>query len=191
MIQQNGSARFEKQGISVTFSPDTVNGWKINAEDEIQIGIEKTSETAFSLRIFVRGEEVTEVPGTVVEFQTSVFSEFKSPETVKAEDVQGNQYAVNYQEKQNVLRMEINQTGDYFLTDGKSESIGNQTDEESVEAVSDGEDTGFTEEESVSEEKTEQKAEASAKQFLMIILTLPAVCILVAAIIFAIRKKRR
>ena len=51
--------------------------------------------------------------------------------------------------------------------------------------------TGFTEEESVSEEKTEQKAEASAKQFLMIILTLSAVCLLVAAIIFAIRKKRR
>ena len=191
MIQQNGSARFEKQGISVTFFPDTVNGWKINAEDEIQIGIEKTSETAFSLRIFVRGEEVTEVPGTVVEFQTSVFGGIQSPETVKAEDVQGNQYAVNYQEKQNVLRMEINQTGDYFLTDEKSESIGNQTDEESVEAVSDGEDTGFTEEESVSEEKTEQKAEASAKQFLMIILTLSAVCLLVAAIIFAIRKKRR
>ena len=54
----------------------------------------------------------------------------------------------------------------------KSESIGNQTDEDSVEAVSDGEDTGFTEEESVPEEKTEQKTEASAKQFLMIILTL-------------------
>ena len=194
MIQQNGSARFEKQGISVTFSPDTVNGWKINAGDEIQIGIEKTSETAFSLRIFVRGEEVIEVPGTVVEFQTSVFGGIQSPETVKAEDVQGNQYAVNYQEKQNVLCMEINQTGDYFLTDGKSESIGNQTDEESVEAVSDGEDIGFTEEpmpEEETEQKTEQKTENSAKQFLMIILTLPAVCILVAAIIFAIRKKRR
>ena len=194
MIQQNGSARFEKQGISVTFSPDTVNGWKINAEDEIQIRIEKTSETAFSLRIFVRGEEVIEVPGTVVEFQTSVFGGIQSPETVKAEDVQGNQYAVNYQEKQNVLRMEINQTGDYFLTDGKSESIGNQTDEESVKAISDGEDIGFTEEpmpEEETEQKTEQKTENSAKQFLMIILTLPAVCILVAAIIFAIRKKRR
>ena len=194
MIQQNGSARFEKQGISVTFFPDTVNGWKINAEDEIQIGIEKTSETAFSLRIFVRGEEVIEVPGTVVEFQTSVFGGIQSPETVKAEDVQGNQYAVNYQEKQNVLCMEINQTGDYFLTDGKSESIGNQTDEESVKAISDGEDIGFTEEpmpEEETEQKTEQKTENSAKQFLMIILTLPAVCILVAAIIFAIRKKRR
>ena len=65
--------------------------------------------------------------------------------------------------------MEISQTGDYFLIDGESESMGDQTDEDSVEAVSDGEDTGFTEEESVSEEKTEQKAEASAKQFLMII----------------------
>ena len=194
MIQQNGSARFEKQGISVTFSPDTVNGWKINAEDEIQIGIEKTSETAFSLRIFVRGEKVTEIPGTVVEFQASVFGGIQLPETVKAEDVQGNQYAVNYQEKQNVLRMEINQTGDYFLTDGESENIGDQTVANSVEAISDGEDIGFTEEpmpEEETEQKTEQKTENSAKQFLMIILTLPAVCILVAAIIFAIRKKRR
>lgn len=194
MIQQNGSARFEKQGISVTFSPDTVNGWKINAEDEIQIGIEKTSETAFSLRIFVRGEEVTEVPGTVVEFQISVFGGIQSPETVKAEDVQGNQYTVSYQEMQNVLRMEIGQTGDYFLTDGESENIGDQTVEDSVKAISDGEDIGFTEEPMPEEEtgqKTEQKTENSAKQFLMIILTLSAVCIVVAAIIFAIRKKRR
>lgn len=194
MIQQNGSARYEKQGISVTFSPDTVNGWKINAEDEIQIGIEKTSETAFSLRIFVRGEEVTEVPGTVVEFRISVFGGIQSPETVKAEDVQGNQYTVSYQEKQNVLRMEIGQTGDYFLTDGESENIGDQTVEDSVKAISDGEDIGFTEEPMPEEEtgqKTEQKTENSAKQFLMIILTLSAVCIVVAAIIFAIRKKRR
>ena len=191
MIQQNGSARYEKQGISVTFSPDTVNGWKINAEDEIQIGIEKTSETAFSLRIFVRGEEVTEVPGTVVEFQISVFGGIQSPETVKAEDVQGNQYTVSYQEMQNVLRMEIGQTGDYFLTDGESENIGDQTVEDSVKAISDGEDIGFTEEPMPEEEtgqKTEQKTENSAKQFLMIILTLSAVCIVVAAIIFAIRK---
>ena len=143
MLQQNGSARFEKQGISVTFSMDTVNGWKINAEDEIQIGIEKTSETAFSLRIFVRGEEVTEIPGTVVEFQTSVFGGIQSPETVKAEDVQGNQYTVSYQEKQNVLRVEIGQTGDYFLTDGESENVGDQTVEDSVEAISDGEDIGL------------------------------------------------
>ena len=186
MLQQNGSARFEKQGISVTFSTDTVNGWKINAEDEIQIGIEKTSETAFSLRIFVRGEEVTEIPGTVVEFQTSVFGGIQSPDTVKAEDVQGNQYTMSYQEKQNVLRVEIGQTGDYFLTDGESEKIGDQTVEDSVEAISDGEDIGFTE-----EPMPEEETENSAKQFLMIILTLPAVCIVVVSIIFAIRKKRR
>ena len=122
-----------------------------------------------------------------MEFQTSVFGGIQSPETVKAEDVQGNQYAVNYQEKQNVLRMEISQTGDYFLIDGESESMGDQTDEDNVEAVSDGEDTGFTEEESVPEEKTE----ASGRQLLMIIPTLLAVCIMAFAAIFVFCKKRR
>ena len=42
---------------------------------------------------------MTEIPGTVVEFQASVFGGIQLPETVKAEDVQGNQYAVNYQGK--------------------------------------------------------------------------------------------
>lgn len=184
---QNSSSNKASDAKSAEIS-DTENSV---AEDEIQIGIEKTSETAFSLRIFVRGGEVTEVPGTVVEFQTSVFGGIQSPETVKAEDVQGNQYAVNYQEKQNVLRMEISQTGDYFLIDGESESMGDQTDEDSVEAVSDGEDTGFTEEESVPEEKTEQKTEASGRQLLMIIPTLLAVCIMAFAAIFVFCKKRR
>ena len=80
------------------------------------------------------------------------------------------------------------------MTDGESENIGDQTVEDSVEAISDGEDIGFTEEpmpEEETEQKTEQKTENSAKQFLMIILILPAVCILLVAIIFAIRKKRR
>ena len=184
MIRQNGSAKFEKQGISVTFSSDTVNGWKISADDEIQIRIEKTSESAFSLRIFVRGEEVTEIPGTVVEFLTSVFDEIQSPEVVKAEDVQGNQYVVNYQEKQNILRVEISRTGDYFLTDGGSDA--NQTAEEqsaveltgsswtdgdSVEVISDREDTGVTEE--------------------SVVPALLAVCVIVLGIIFVLRKKRR
>ena len=53
MLQQNGSVRFEKQGISVTILPDTINTWKVAANDEIQMRIEKTAESAFSLRIFV------------------------------------------------------------------------------------------------------------------------------------------
>ena len=184
MIQQNGSAKFEKQGISVTFSSDTVNGWKISADDEIQIRIEKTSESAFSLRIFVRGEEVTEIPGTVVEFLASVFDGIQSPETVKAEDVQGDQYAVNYQEKQNILRVEISRTGDYFLTDGGSDADqtaeeqsaveltgSSWTDGDSVEVISDREDTGVTEESAVP--------------------ALLAVCVIVLVIIFVLRKKRR
>ena len=125
MLQQNGSVRFEKQGISVTILPETINTWKVAANDEIQMKIEKTAESAFSLRIFVRGEEVTEIPGSTVEFQTSVFGEILSPETVTVVDAQGNLCAVTWQDKQKILRVEIEKTGDYFLSD---DPAGGQTD---------------------------------------------------------------
>ena len=125
MLQQNGSVRFEKQGISVTILPDTINTWKVAANDEIQMKIEKTAESAFSLRIFVRGEEVTEIPGSTVEFQTSVFGEISSPETVTVVDAQGNLCAVTWQDKQKILRVEIEKTGDYFISD---DPAGGQTD---------------------------------------------------------------
>ena len=125
MLQQNGSVRFEKQGISVTILPEAINTWKVAANDEIQMKIEKTAESAFSLRIFVRGEEVTEIPGSTVEFQTSVFGEILSPETVTVVDAQGNLCAVTWQDKQKILRVEIEKTGDYFLSD---DPAGGQTD---------------------------------------------------------------
>ena len=43
--------------------------------------------------------------------------------------------------------------------------MGDQTDEDNVEAVSDGEDTGFTEEESVPEEKQNRKQKLPAGSF--------------------------
>ena len=152
MLQQNGIVRFEKQGISVTILPETINTWKVAANDEIQMRIEKTAESAFSLRIFVRGEEVTEIPGSTVEFQTSVFGEISSPETVAVTDAQGNLCAVTWQDKQKILRVEIEKTGDYFLSEA---SVSGQTDKtetdltessvsdadtgESAEVISDGE----------------------------------------------------
>ncbi len=152
MLQQNGTVRFEKQGISVTILPETINTWKVAANDEIQMRIEKTAESAFSLRIFVRGEEVTEIPGSTVEFQTSVFGEISSPETVAVTDAQGNLCAVTWQDKQKILRVEIEKTGDYFLSEA---SVSGQTDKtetdltessvsdadtgESAEVISDGE----------------------------------------------------
>ncbi len=152
MLQQNGSVRFEKQGISVTILPETINTWKVAANDEIQMKIEKTAESAFSLRIFVRGEEVTDIPGSTVEFQISVFGEISSPETVTVTDAHENLCAVTWQDKQKILRVEIGKTGDYFLSD---DPAGGQTDKtetnltessasdadtvESTEVISDGE----------------------------------------------------
>lgn len=152
MLQQNGIVRFEKQGISVTILPETINTWKVAANDEIQMRIEKTAESAFSLRIFVRGEEVTELPGSTVEFQTSVFGEISSPETVAVTDAQGNLCAVTWQEKQKILRVEIEKTGDYFIseasvsgqadkteTDLTEASVSDADTVESAEVISDGE----------------------------------------------------
>lgn len=139
MIQQNGSAKFEKQGISVTVSSETVNAWKVNENDEVQVRIEKTAELAFSLRIFVRGEEVTEIPGTVVKIPISVLKGIQSPETVVIEDTQGNQYAKSYQEEQKVLQVTLDKTGDYFITDGQSS---NSVQENQGEAGAD--QTGFS-----------------------------------------------
>lgn len=136
MLQQNGIVRFEKQGISVTILPETINTWKVAANDEIQMRIEKTAESAFSLRIFVRGEEVTEIPGSTVEFQTSVFGEISSPETVTVADAQGNLCAVTWQEKQKILRVEIEKTGDYFISEA---SVSDSDTVESAEVISDGE----------------------------------------------------
>lgn len=136
MLQQNGIVRFEKQGISVTILPETINTWKVAANDEIQMRIEKTAESAFSLRIFVRGEEVTEIPGSTAEFQTSVFGEISSPETVTVADAQGNLCAVTWQEKQKILRVEIEKTGDYFISEA---SVSDADTVESAEVVSDGE----------------------------------------------------
>ena len=136
MLQQNGIVRFEKQGISVTILPETINTWKVAANDEIQMRIEKTAESAFSLRIFVRGEEVTEIPGSTAEFQTSVFGEISSPETVTVADAQGNLCAVTWQEKQKILRVEIEKTGDYFISEA---SVSDSDTVESAEVVSDGE----------------------------------------------------
>ena len=152
MLQQNRTVRFEKQGISVTILPETINTWKVAANDEIQMRIEKTAESAFSLRIFVRGEEVTEIPGSTVEFQTSVFGELSSPETVTVADAQGNLCAVTWQEKQKILRVEIEKTGDYFIseasvsgqadkteTDLTEASVSDADTVESAEVISDGE----------------------------------------------------
>lgn len=117
MIQENGCAKFEKQGISVSVPEETINTWQIGENDEIQIWIEKVSDAAFSLRIFVRGEEVTEIPGTVVEFPFSIFDGGQSPETVVAEDAEGNTCTVSYMEEQKILHVEIEKTGDFFLAD--------------------------------------------------------------------------
>lgn len=198
MLQQNGIIRFEKQGISVTILPETINTWKVAANDEIQMRIEKTAESAFSLRIFVRGEEVTEIPGSTVEFQTSVFGELSSPETLTVADAQGNLCAVTWQEKQKILRVEIEKTGDYFIseasvsgqadkteTDLTESSVSDADTGESAEVISDGEADSTMEKEVNAEGLSEKQKRETGK--ICRLLSIAAVGLILLLIL---RKKR-
>ena len=217
MIQQNGSAKFEKQGISVTVSSEAVNAWKVSENDEIQVRIEKTAESAFSLRIFVRGEEVTEIPGTIVEIPVSVFEGIQSPETVIIEDTQGNQCVKSYEEEQQVFRATLDKTGDYFITDGQlsnsvqenqgetgvgrtgfsaedSETEVAVTDEilqEDEAAVSDMNDTGAVQESGESEDRESVLTGKDLKQSVKISLGLIVAGVVLLTGILILRKKHR
>lgn len=217
MIQQNGSAKFEKQGISVTVSSETVNVWKVSENDEVQVRIEKTAESAFSLRIFIRGEEVTEIPGTVVEIPISAFEGIQSPETVIIEDTQGNQYTKSYQAEQNVFRVTLDKTGDYFITDGQSSNSGeknqgetgadqtgfsakdpeaevavtDETMQEDGAAVSDMNDTGAVQESKESEDRESLLTGKDLKQAVKISLGLIVAGVVLLAGSLILRKKHR
>ena len=202
MLQQNGIVRFEKQGISVTILPETINTWKVAANDEIQMRIEKTAESAFSLRIFVRGEEVTEIPGSTVEFQTSVFGELSSPETLTVADEQGNLCAVTWQEKQKILRVEIEKTGDYFIseasvsgqadkteTDLTESSVSDADTGESAEVISDGEADSTMEKEVNAEGLSEKQKRETGK--ICRLLSIAAVGLILLLILRKKRNNRR
>lgn len=202
MLQQNGTVRFEKQGISVTILPETINTWKVAANDEIQMRIEKTAESAFSLRIFVRGEEVTEIPGSTVEFQTSVFGELSSPETLTVADEQGNLCAVTWQEKQKILRVEIEKTGDYFIseasvsgqadkteTDLTESSVSDADTGESAEVISDGEADSTMEKEVNAEGLSEKQKRETGK--ICRLLSIAAVGLILLLILRKKRNNRR
>lgn len=202
MLQQNGIIRFEKQGISVTILPETINTWKVAANDEIQMRIEKTAESAFSLRIFVRGEEVTEIPGSTVEFQTSVFGELSSPETLTVADEQGNLCAVTWQEKQKILRVEIEKTGDYFIseasvsgqadkteTDLTESSVSDADTGESAEVISDGEADSTMEKEVNAEGLSEKQKRETGK--ICRLLSIAAVGLILLLILRKKRNNRR
>ena len=202
MLQQNGIIRFEKQGISVTILPETINTWKVAANDEIQMRIEKTAESAFSLRIFVREEEVTEIPGSTVEFQTSVFGELSSPETLTVADEQGNLCAVTWQEKQKILRVEIEKTGDYFIseasvsgqadkteTDLTESSVSDADTGESAEVISDGEADSTMEKEVNAEGLSEKQKRETGK--ICRLLSIAAVGLILLLILRKKRNNRR
>ena len=192
MIEQNGSARFEKQGISLNLSQKDTENWKIRAEDEIQVMIEKVSEKAFSVHIFVRGEEITDLLDSYVEFPASAFDLKVSPQELTVQDAEGAICAQSYQQEQETIQVEIKKTGDYFLvTEETAEETVSSVVSQDEEDMTDVWDTDFLElpeETGASPEEEIQKTEKD-RNFLPV--TAAGTVFAVFALVAGIRKKRK
>ncbi len=108
----------------MTILPETINTWKVAANDEIQMRIEKTAESAFSLRIFVRGEEVTEIPEVQWNFRL-LYLEKCHLRDCDSCGCTGKFVCGNLAGQTEDFAVEIEKTGDYFLSD---DPAGGQTD---------------------------------------------------------------
>ena len=160
MMEESGDmVSFKKDGITVFLSESTLKGWAIKENEGFKIIVQRISDAGFSIRVFVRNEEVTEIPGTKVEISASGFDGITEPESVQVQDTDGEICESTYYEEKGILEIFLEKTGDYFMEDAVSGSEDTSSDDEylsdeeiwgeedfSDEELGDGEE-GFSEEE--------------------------------------------
>ncbi len=120
MLSQNGFARFEKNGIVFTIPKQVAEDWKLGDTEELQVMIEKISDRGFSIRLFIRNEEIAEVPGATVQIPLDQFGEELSGQEVTVKDTEENFCECSLE--QGILKVMTDRTGDYFLQSGEEES---------------------------------------------------------------------
>lgn len=123
-LLQDGASRipFEKDGVLVRISVDVIKQWNIKEDDKLQVDISREGESV-SVKINKNGNEIVDIPGSVIEIPDSS----DSGEKKELVDGQGNVYTGNVNEKQNVTAISIDKTGEYLIENTK-ESDENQND---------------------------------------------------------------
>ena len=99
---------FEKDGISVELAPDFVDRNNIKPDDIVNVAIDRKGDR-FTLNISAKGNEINEIPGTVVKFPISN----DTAPTVTSDD--GTQYQTVLTD--NIASLEIDKTGTYTSDD--------------------------------------------------------------------------
>lgn len=145
MLQEaNDFLVFEKSGISLFLPVEIASSWELGDEETLQVMIQKTGEAGFSVRIFVREQEITQLPGAKVELPLQLFEERWDPEESLISDSKGEICQSNYLSEEKLLEIWIHTSGDFFLQtrekeekSQKDEKVTEIQEEESPEKTSD------------------------------------------------------
>ena len=202
---------FEKNGISLAIPDTVIRGWKLEADSEVKITIQKISEIGFSVRVFVNREEVTELAGAHAKVSLGHFSKELSPGNISVVNTSGEECESIYQPEQNILRVSLNGTGDFFMeAAGEQEEDILETDGQEIfeEEYSEEmlEDTGYVYEEEddeiveipeEDEEMSEEEPPVKRVQFWIekykkeLLAAAAAMFFLALAAMVLVRRKRR
>lgn len=131
-LLQDGASRipFEKDGVLVRISVDVIKQWNIKKDDKLQVDISREGES-ISVKINKNGNEIVDIPGSVIEIPDSS----DSGEKTELVGGQGNVYTGNVNAKQNVTAISIDKTGEYLIENTK-ENDENQDDSQPEEGNS-------------------------------------------------------
>lgn len=110
----NGNISFEKKGISVLIPDSTVTNWNVDSDETLQVMIQ-SEEDSFSVHIYHGDKEISEIPGASIQLPLSA-----DEDTLTVEDSSGNVLETDTDEKQNIVTVKTDQTGDFYLKGKKS-----------------------------------------------------------------------
>lgn len=118
MMEESGNTiTFEKKGIKVQIPEATVKSWQIQDNESFKISVQPISDQGFSVRVFVRDEEIEEIPGTKVQLLVSDYMGVSDGETVKVTDIDDVVSSSTYNKAKGTLEINLKKTGDYFMED--------------------------------------------------------------------------
>lgn len=155
MMEESGNeVAFEKMGITVKIPESTVKSWQIQENEAFKISVQPISDKGFSVRVFVRDEEIKEIPGTKVQLSVSDFIGVSDGESVKVTDIHNDISSSTYDNTKGILEINLKKTGDYFMEDPHRKTEDDYLDDEyeSNENIADEEipvDEEFWEDESL------------------------------------------
>lgn len=188
MMENSGNtAVFEKESISLVLPQSALSASAISSFDEIQVSIQKTSESSFSVRIFVNGAEITEIPGTVVRIPWNLMDNTLKKEELLVLDITDQEQEYVFETTRDVLKVSIDKTGDYFLRNPGAEAAAEISENETAdepEIVKMDETDGPALE-------TEEKTENNEKEYHRILWSAAEGLLILLLLLLVLRKRKR